>query len=214
MAYEFLVDSTNRLFSMQAKASSVNSADLAEALSIVCKSAGQLAKDKSFVSSVDNIGTLSPDERRELDRVLRDTEHFCSVFLNLERELFEKAGFNPLSTDLLMEHAEHLRNAALDSRLTSDQLRRTLEDLEFTSCERASTLIRWQSDNAARANRRAWIARLGTATGGLGMIALNAGLMIPTLGLSAPQAVVSSSIGTSMVALGTKAIWKDRPPRA
>src|SRR5262245_30555847 len=122
MAYEFLVDSTNRLFAMQAKASSVNSDDLAEALSIVCKSAGQLATDRPFVSSVDHIDRLTPDDRRELNRVLRDTEHFCSVFLRLERELFEKAGFNPLATDLLLEHVEHLRETTLDSRLTSDQL--------------------------------------------------------------------------------------------
>jgi hypothetical protein len=214
MAYEFLVESTNRLFAMQAKASRVSPGDLAEALSIVCKSAGQLARDKPFVTSVDAIDSLSPDDRRELRRVLHDTEHFCSVFLSLERGLFEKAGFNPLATDLLLEQVENLRETALDSRLTSDQLRRTLEELEFTSCERASTLIRWQANDSTRANTRAWIGRLGTASGGLGMIALNAGLMIPTLGLTAPQAVVSSSIGGSMVALGTKAIWKDRPPRA
>ena len=205
MSVPQLVEATNQLFRLDARDTEVDAEDIVQGLTLACRALESTLNDWALARSLDVLSAQSPPSWTN-----GALERFCRTFIGIEREILHTAGLSDGAIRSLMDVAEETLEACVSAPLNVGQLYVSLHLLENRLCSRAQHLRKIARDRRSRVNTRSTIQRGVTGLGGTAIVALNAGATGNPTAISTPMALVSISIGSSLISAAIGAPWDNK----
>ena len=188
--YRYLVDATNRMMAINARATPGDPKELSQAAAQACSALGVLVKDDAFRSDLNKWGGDGFAEQRLAFK--RDFGLFVSAFLFPEREVLRRAGLSEDSVAQMLWTADYFQ-ATLDRKVDPNKILGDLERLRSQICDGAAKL----SEAARRQDSsfRSWTFGLGAVT----LIVFDVVAATPSGGVATASIAVGSAILSTAV---------------
>lgn len=188
-----LIEATNQLFRLSADASPD---ETARVLALACRALGSTIEDSTMAQKLDNLAASSPGVDSSNASQLAE---FCRTFLRTERELLHAAGLSDGAVRSLMEAGQEVLATCVSTPLNVGQLYASLHQLEGRVCGRARQIKRTTLHRRSGMDSRRTVTRSAIGVGGVAVIAINAGVVGAVPVVPASYAILSASLGSTLV---------------
>jgi hypothetical protein len=188
-----LIEATNQLFRLSADASPDETASV---LALACRALGSTMEDATMAKKLDTLAAGGPGVDSSSASQLAE---FCRTFLRTERELLHSAGLSDGAVRSLMEAGQEVLATCVSTPLNVGQLYASLHQLETRVCGRARQIKRTTLHRRSGMDSRRTVTRSAICVGGVAVIAINAGVVGAVPIVPAPYAVLSASLGSTLV---------------
>lgn len=187
--YQYLAYSASEMYSALLRD------DLAQAANIGCQTLARLAEDDAFFQAYAALFNERYADQVAFHEITGSIDHF-RFFLENEEKLAQEAGMDPALASELTALARELRVTIRESEVQPETLLRTVVQLRDYTCNLASSFWHGEQQEQMRGTFR----KITLAVGGAALIAIDAGSLGASLGLTAAGSAVSGAIGSTLIA--------------
>jgi|SRR5579864_1488694 len=196
--YQYVVDTTNKIFDLEYRSMDPTPAEVAEISARACQTLKRLLADPAFHADLDKAAGRARDSHKLRQDLQKNLTLFMDSFIQPEGELLKSAGVSSIAAQRILWAAAAVRDSLSDDSLVDPKIiLDRIDRLTREVCSSAQQL----SDSK---KRRELIVRWGIGVGGVLLIVVDAVATVPTGGVFAASIALGAAGAGAAIATATQ----------